>query len=250
MRQYLILVCWVVCYSSLQAQIAVSLVKRLETAHQKKRFLKHDAVAFELDFFSNGKKSWSGKLVSAVNSSRMFLERDGKAGVWYDGKDSWLSPTKSDIKMRKSSLLTWQYFMLTPFKLSDQGVNWKLLNDTLFFGKKVNAGKLFFNSGTGLSSNDWFRLYLNPETSVLQGMVFISTQGRTVEEAMKEMEVVTYNDYRMIEGVPFPHHIEIALWDPKTGPTKTLIGVDVRSVKFFSRKDHWFTLPSDRELLK
>lgn len=250
MRKFIIIACLLGCYNSLQSQIAVSLVKRVETAHQKKRFFKHDAVALELDFFSNGKKSWSGKLVSATNSSRMYLERDGKAGVWYDGKDTWLSPAKTDVKIRKASLLTWQYFTLVPFKLSDQGVNWKLLNDTVFLGKKVNAGKLFFTSGTGLSSNDWFRLYLNPETSVLQGMVFISTQGRSVEEAMKEMEVVTYSDYRMVDGVPFPHHIEIALWDPQTGPTKTLVSVEVRSIQFLSRNANWFNLPKDRELLK
>jgi hypothetical protein len=236
-------------YLSLHGQIAVSLVKRLETAHHKKQFVKHDAIAIELDFYTNGKKSGSGRLLSATNSSRMVFERDGKASIWFDGQDNWRSPAKSDNKLSKSSLLTWQYFTLVPFKLRDQGVNWTLLHDTLFLGKKVNAGKLFFKTGTGLTSNDWFRLYLDPETSLLQGMVFISTQGRTVEEALKAMEVVIYSDYRLVDGVPFPHHLEIALWNEITGPTKTLVTAEVKSIKFFSSNSKWFVLPTDRELL-
>ena len=189
--------------TSKSLETASNFVEQVQKAHNVARVYAADALTCDLEITLNGKPI-TVTLTTKTNSSKMRLQyADGKTVV-YDGKKIWLNGSNAtDYRQARFDIFTWQYFFMAPFKMDDAGTNWQLLTDKILDNNDYSRAKLTFKQGTGDTPNDWFVMHRNKATGFLAAMAYIITSGKSVSEAEKRPNGITYNDFIAIEGIQF-----------------------------------------------
>ena len=104
-------------------KISNEFVALIEKAHNKTAFLKHKALAFDIEVTWGGKPNLKATVTSQTNSGKIKLDYGNGVVVYFDGKNVFLTPSVSDYKRARFDVLTFQYFFFAPFKLRDNGVS-------------------------------------------------------------------------------------------------------------------------------
>ena len=223
---------------------ASNFVEQVQKAHNVSRVYAADALTCDLEITINGKPT-TVTLTTKTNSGKMRLQyADGKT-VMYDGKKIWLNGgDATDYRQARFDILTWQYFFMAPFKMDDAGTNWQLLTDKMLDNNDYARAKLTFKQGTGDTPNDWFIMHRNKATDFLAAMAYIVTFGKSVSEAEKRPNGITYNDFITVEGVQFATTWTFGKWSEQRGFYDNKGGAKIKNIRFIKSSTETFAPPS------
>jgi len=223
-------------------------VASLEKAHHKAEVLSNEVIVFDLKLIFGGREAFNGTVTSRTDSGKIKLKRKSdNAEVIFDGEKYFISPDTANWKGAPSSIFTWQYFLMAPFKLNDPGTKWELTGEKLISGQPHETGKLLFEAGTGTSPNDWYLIYQNPKDSIMVGMAYIVTGGgASQEEAEKNAHAIYYRDYQELRnGVPISSNWDFYNWNKEEGYNGDPIGTAaVSNVRMVKEEGDIFSLPA------
>lgn len=92
----------------------------------------------------------------------------------FDGQDAWKNPADSDpgISPRFWSLTPY-YFVGLPFVLADEGINFEMMEKQELDGQTYHKVRVTYKEGTGDADQDYYVLYLNPDTRELDALNYI-----------------------------------------------------------------------------
>lgn len=214
----------------------------IQFAHATPTFEEKDVLQGRISFTWRGTFRFSGTISSRTNSAQMRFDRDSVGSIIFDGETYWLDPDTANFPGAQSSLLTWQYFFMAPYKMSDPGTIWQYFGQRQLNEKTLEAGRLSFEPETGISPNDWYMVYADPETYLLEAMAYIVTEGQSLEEAEADPHAITYHDYRTVQGVPIAHHWTFWNWSIEEGLQDQLGEATLTDIQFISAED-LFTKP-------
>lgn len=217
------------------------------TAHGIKAYREHAAVKADAVITFGGQVLLDGTITFDTPVGRSRIEtKDGTVMV-LDGRDAWVSPADAPTPPTEArfALLTWPYFIAAPFKLADPGAT---IDDA---GKKpleahriLPTGKLTFGSGVGDSPDDWYLVYLDPDSQRLEALAYIVTYGNTRHDAEKQPHVAIYEAYKNVAGVMLPTRISFWNWETSLGKVGEQIGsAEFANYRFVEPDKDTFTKP-------
>jgi hypothetical protein len=180
-----------------------------------------------------------------LGRSRLRLA-DGTIAV-FDGQHAWVSPASSGFERARFHLRTWPYFLAAPMKLRDPGTHLEPLGDRpLRPGTTAPAARLTFAPGTGDTPDDWYVVYRDPASSLLAGLAYIVTYGRSAGEAAKEPHAVLFSDFKAVAGVQIPTRWTFYPWSERQGAGGEPIGeVQLSGLRFLTPAPDAFVRPAD-----
>lgn len=234
-----------------QHQAPNDFVKAIESAENFKAFNSYDGLAFDLKLIWGGKEVLNANVVSKTNSSKVKMIDGENSTAIYDGEKFWLSPATAQWEGARFDLFTWQYFFMAPFKLSDPGTRWEMLGQKELNGKQYDTAKLSFSEGTGDADQDWYIVFKDPETNLVEAMAYIVTFSSSQEEAEKSPGIILYDNYETVNGVKFPTSWTFKKWNETEGVYGDPRGTaQITNVKLIKDTKSDFLIPADTRQLK
>lgn len=214
----------------------------IETAHKKKAFLKNKALQFNIDLTFGGRQILEATISLSTNSEYGLIEMKNGEKIYISNNNVYVSPGLKDDSSVRFSGYTWSYFFLFPYKLNDNGTQWSDYK-TSESESAFNAKKLNFKANTGDAPNDWYVVYSDKTTNVINHAAYIVTLGKTIEEAEKDPHAIQYLDYKNVNGVPFAHNWLFWEWNTKDGLTKQIGNATLSNIKFIDDLTSVFKIP-------
>lgn len=224
--------------------------EEIEKAHNKDLFQDLGFISANFALTFGGQKRMHATMITDAANSRIRLERNDGAVLVFDGLEVWVSPKDATWESARFDVFTWPYFFALPYKLNDSGTKWEQLQDSLLLGKMLNRYYLSFSEGTGDAPDDWYLLYNDPDSHLLQAAGYIVTYGGTqAEEAVKNAHAITYGDYREFEGVPIAQKWSFHNWSRPTGVVDTIGAATLTNITFLTNADSLFIKPADARII-
>jgi len=210
------------------------LVASIQEAHQLDEFRKKEIVSFDIKLTFRGNERLNASIYSTTNSSKVLVENAEQTRLLFDGNEIWIHPQDSLYDGARFDALTWSYFFMAPFKLNDPGTHHaepKMLpyqeDDSLM------TTKMTFGENIGDAPDDWYVVYQNEESKVLEAMAYIVTfGGRDQAKAAQNPHAISYSDYKKVEGIPFAHKWEFWNWSEKNGLAEQLGEATISNIQF------------------
>lgn len=227
---------------------AVSFARNIEKAHSKEIWEQKTAFAFDIDLEFGGKPVFSGKITSLTNSGKIRVDQQDGTKIVFDGEKVFLCPSTAENKNARFNIFTWQYFFALPFKLTDPGTNWELLETS--GNEDFNKGKLTFDQNTGDSSQDWYVVYQELETGMLHAAAYIVTFNKEREKAEEDPHAIVYSDYEVKEGIPVATTWSFHNWNEKDGIGEQIGQAKISNITFFDAKSALFARPQDYKVVE
>lgn len=161
--------------------------------------------------------TWEGEAASHTvveqGSRRAYIDipTTGARSSW-DGERAWSENWKSGAPPRFMALLNY-YFVNLPWLTEDPGVvleppgRAKLAKDPV----EYVTIRMTFEAGTGDTPDDYYLLYIHPETHRLHACEYIVTYKAILPPGMKATppHLLIYDDWTTIEGLTVPAHFTI-----------------------------------------
>lgn len=222
-----------------------ALLSRIEAAHGAQRLRAQRAIAADLPVEFGGQRMIDGSIIFTTDGGRSRLKlKDGTIAI-FDGRHAWVSPASSTFTSARFHLLTWPYFALAPFKLGDPGTRLELAGEQTLHDKPHATAKLTFAPGTGDAPDDWYLLYVDPQTARLAAMAYVVTYGKK-PGAPEEPHAIVYEDFQTIDGATISTTWKFYNWSPEKGPHGDMIGqATLRNVRFMTPDPGAFDKPPD-----
>ncbi|MEM6910523.1 MAG: hypothetical protein AAF555_02975 [Verrucomicrobiota bacterium] len=228
---------------SLLADEIAPLVETSQKAHGLEAWWGKEVVSCEVSIVFGGQPMVDATFTFQAHGPQAKMEtRDGLT-ILFDGETAWT--TGEAHPMDRFHVLTWPWFVMAPYKMVGDGIT---LSD--YAEKKVGQTTYqtflqTFASDMGDAPEDWYRLFIEPETQQLDWMSYIVTYGKSAEEANQKPSVIHYEDYASIEGVQIAQTYTFYLWDKeKSAPLGDPKGTgQVKEVRFLSAAEVDFTIP-------
>lgn len=124
--------------------------------------------------------------------------------VIHDGERCWITPHDAELERGRFHVLTWPWFVRAPFVL---GQTWQQLGPVTMGelqGEPMLMTRQTFPDGTGDTPDDWYLLYVDPESHRLRAMAYIVTYGKSAEEAEQKPHLIRYDEYGEVDGALIP----------------------------------------------
>jgi len=179
-----------------------SYVTAIEAAHGKARLLENEVICFNLDMTFGSSKSLM-KIMTTPNSSAVRVDKKNGISTIVLNGEIYTNADSTQWESERSSLFTYQYFFMLPYKLSENGTKWEVLPDMKIQEELLDRAKLTFVDGTGDAPDDWYIIHSDSESHMINTVGYIVTGGGTsVEEAEQHAHAVSYKDYKEFDKVP------------------------------------------------
>ncbi|AGC78059.1 hypothetical protein LX97_03146 [Nonlabens dokdonensis] len=204
----------------------------MEEAHQKEAFLKNDAVQYDFQVSFGGNVLLDAKITQKTDGSMVRIDNQDGTVILADQDEVFSSPEIADNSMTRFHAYTWSYFFALPYKLNDPGTQWSDEKNLTFGEQQYPTSKLTFENGVGDTSDDWYVVYKNPSSNVLEGVAYIVSYGKGVEKAEEEPHFAKYNDYDMMEGIPVSTNWTFHNWNKEEGFTDQIGKASIKNVNF------------------
>lgn len=154
-----------------------------------------------------------------LKNRKVLIEGKGYR-LGYNGDEVWVENPKALGTPAEFYYATPYYFSLVPFVFADPGTLFEDLGIVKLGDQQYHAIKVTYESGTGDTPEDYYILYLDPESYTVQVMTYIVSfpafrQGKAVSEL--EPHVIVYKDFQEVEGLKMPHEFEFYNWNAETG---------------------------------
>ena len=164
---------------------------------------------------------WSARAVHTTPSGARF---------GWDGSEAWtLVPEGVDFAMNaRFWSLTPYYFVAIPFVLADPGVQLALEGQATFGGEPYDLLRATFTDGTGDAPDDFYVLYLHPETHHVRAIRYVvSYPGFYPEGGHGAEKLMAYDGAQNVGGVQLPTGFRTFTFDgTKAGELVTEIGFE------------------------
>ncbi len=216
------------------------IVKKAEKAHQKERFLSKEVVQFDFELYFGGKERLNGVITLHTNSTKGLITLNDGRKIVYNGDKVSCSPGFDNLKKVRFDAFTWAYFFLMPYKLSDPGTKWNSFVQDTLMGKQFKTQKLTFEANTGDAPDDWYIMYTDAETDLIDVVAYIVTSGNTLEKAEEDPHAIQYSNYQEVDGIPIAREWTYWEWREQGGLTRKLGEARVKNVQFIEAKDDYF----------
>lgn len=222
-------------------------IESIERATGKSAYLKREAVALDLNLQFGGKDRVVGTMIFETNGDRSRIDFSDGTIMLFDGKDAMISPENHPAPKPRFELLTWPYFVELPFKLNDPGTFLEIESSRTTDGREMPTARLRFAEDIGDTPDDWYLLYKDPTTDLLDTVGYIVTYGRSAAEGEKKPHSIVYSKYVPVQGVQFATDWKFYNWSAERGISGEPIGratlSDIRFVKLtaetFRRPDSY-----------
>ena len=221
----------------------LSPIQEIEGAHHKSEFLAKKSISFDLKLYFGGKERVNGKVHLATTSTHGAIITQSDTILFNKGKVYYSNPTSSSKRVRFDAY-TWSYFFLLPYKLSDPGTvlsanSQTELNNTIF-----NLQKLSFKNGVGDAPDDWYLLYSDTKSHLLNTAAYIVTFSKDKVQAEEDPHAIKYMNYNDVSGIPIAKRWEFYSWDKQNGLTDQLGYAELSNFTFDSNLEAFQTPPS------
>ncbi len=221
------------------------MVQDMVRSHNIQDFRKHDVISFDFNLTFNKKQRLNATVYSKTNSSKVKVVKADGTILLFDGVEVYITPDSAMYDGARFDALTWSYFALAPFKFTDDGTKWGQI-EKLPLGKKedsLQSIKLSFENGVGDAPDDWYQVYKNQETGLVEAMAYIVTYGSTSqEEAEKNPHAIVYTNYRPYEGVILSANWKFHNWNKETGLGEQIGEATLKNIQFMEETEDLFTL--------
>ncbi|HEA29265.1 MAG TPA: hypothetical protein ENH91_04615 [Leeuwenhoekiella sp.] len=225
-------------------------VQNIQSAHHKKEFLEHPAVAFDLDLNFNGKDRFDARITMLTNSSKTHMDKPDGSSLVFTGDKAYLSPATATDANAHFNMFTWPYFFALPYKLSDSGAKLETTGQKELEGKAHETYKLTFDAGTGDTPDDWYIIYLN-EDRTIHAAAYIVTFGKGRAKAEKDPHCIVYGDYSKVQGVPIATSWKFYNWSEAKGLQGEPIGeASLTNMNFTNPGRNLFEQPESSTLIE
>ncbi|WP_179318801.1 DUF6503 family protein [Winogradskyella helgolandensis] len=220
-------------------------VEKIEEAYNKEGFLSNEAIELDMVISFGGKERLNGKMTYLTNSTKGKIELNDGSFIYYDGSKVFHSADLKNEKAARFDAYTWMYFLLFQTKLSDEGTIWSDVEALELNEKTYNAQTLTFEANTGDAPDDWYVVYSDPETHMMDYVAYIVTVNKSTEAAEADPHAIGYSNYKMIDGVPIAHNWEFYEWSKDGGLGKVIGNATLNNVKFVTPDANTFSIPVD-----
>lgn len=133
-----------------------------------------------------------------------------EASFAWDGEQAWISPAAREQPNPRFWALTGYYFQSIPFVMADPGLNFTVLPPEELDGVPHDRVLAYFDAGVGDSPGDTYTLYIDPETDMVDAILYTVTYGRAYEPAPEGPEpppagtLLYYLDHTTVDGLTVP----------------------------------------------
>lgn len=234
-------VAFVGCKSNDQKE---NFVEKIEKAHQKEKFSSKQAVQFDFKLEFGGKERMDAQFTILTNSSKGVIEYKNGSKIIFDKDKVFYTDGIPDEKSVRFDAFTWEYFFLFPYKLSDPGTIWTAYENTEKNHEKYLTEKLTFESGIGDAPDDWYVVYVDKATNLIEKAAYIVTANGNKEEAEKNPHAIQYLEYKEIEGIPISTKWIYWEWKEGEGLTKNIGNATLTNIKFVTVDEDTFKVDS------
>jgi hypothetical protein len=235
------------CSCKKQEKVAIeNFVTKTEKAHFKTEFLKHDAIQYNIIAFFGTEEWINGKMTLSTNGGNGKIEfKNGSKILFNDNKVYYTKSIKDTTSVRFDAY-TIPYFFLLPFKLSDKGTVWTKYQNIEKDSLSFNTKKLWFAPKTGNAPNDWYVVYTNKKSNLIEKAAYIVTAGGTSQtEAEKNPHAIQYLNYLLINSVPIATKWKFWSWQKDIGFVKELGNATLSDIKFIKSSAEYFKPTSE-----
>ncbi len=146
----------------------------------------------------------------------------------FDGEQAWsLSGDRVTGMSPRFWSLTPYYFVGLPFVLADEGINFESLPAAKLDGTPYDMVKVTYAQGTGDASDDYYVLYLHPDTGQLDALRYIvSYPGYFPSGGHNPEKLMKITGQTKVDGITLPTGYATYVWnDGDPGPEVTTITV-------------------------
>jgi len=219
-------------------------ISAIEKTHQKEAFFNKEAIQFDIRLQFRGKERLKGRITTTTNSVVGLLELSTGEKMYVNKDKVFCSAALADKKSVRFDAYTWSYFFLFPYKLSDDGVQWQDLGQMQYPKKTYNPYKLTFAAGTGDDPQDWYIVFADPKSKLIDHAAYIVTANKSQAEAEKDPHAISYSEYKNIDGIPIAHQWTFWEWRKDKGLTKELGSAEIYNVQFVADTISDFSVPA------
>lgn len=206
--------------------------EKVEKAHHKQEFLAKEAVQFDLKLAFGGSVRMDAKFTILTNSTKGIIEYKNGAKIIFDQDKVFYTATIPNEESVRFDAFTWEYFFLFPYKLTDLGTIWNTYDNTEKDQQNYLTEKLTFKSGTGDAPDDWYVVYADKKTNLLEKAAYIVTLKAGKEDAEKNPHAIQYLDYKEVDGIPIATKWVFWGWKDGKGLTEELGQATLTNIKF------------------
>ncbi len=145
------------------------------------------------------------------------------ATMGWNGEEAWITPNAAAFpSTARFWTLTPFYFTGMPFVAADPGTQYEQLEDATLDGVEHHLVRLTYEAGTGDSPEDYYILYLHPETHRLSALRYVVAYpgffpegGHTPEKLMRyaDLQAVSFGN----SALQFATHLNTSAWDSEAG---------------------------------
>ena len=218
----------------------LSFNQKIEKAHQTKKFLSKEAIQFDLKLEFGGTEKMTAQFTMRTNSSQGVIAFANGAKIIVDSDKVFYSPTIPNEASVRFDAYTWGYFFLFPHKLSDPGTIWTSYVNKEKDSEKYFTKKLTFASGTGDAPDDWYVVYANATSNLIEKAAYIVTLQSGKEEAEKNPHAIQYKDYKEISGIQIATKWIFWGWKEDKGLTDELGHATLTNIQFVQVDPNYF----------
>ena len=226
-------------------QTEESFVQKAEIAHQKEAFKNLEAVQFDFKLLFGGKERMDAKMTLLTNSSKGLIEFKNGSKIIYDKDKVFYSSDVPSEKSVRFDAYTWSYFFMFPYKMSDGGTIWTPYENNATNKEQFEIQKLSFKSGTGDAPDDWYVVYSNKETHLVEQLAYIVTAKAKKEEAEKEPHGIQFKNFQTVNGIPIATKWQFCSWNEKDEFGETIGSASLSNIKFITVEPDTFTPGKD-----
>lgn len=165
------------------------------------------AVEYTLD--DNGKEVYQ---LTHLKDRRAYLNSKNYT-VGFDGKTAWAVPDAKKVSGESAAFyydLDF-YFFGIPFLLKDPGVNVTYSGNAKVDGKTYESLKVTFGAEVGLTPEDVYFLYIDPETAMLCILTYSISYFDKENAPINSAKV--YSEYQEVQELMMPTKMENFEWD-------------------------------------
>ncbi len=155
-----------------------------------------------------GNKSPVAQVTVDQHSRRVYHDYpDLDATIVWDGEKAWSTNWSMPIPPRFIATLNY-YFLTLPWLIKDPGVNLgapgtaKLWMD----GTEYHTIRVTYDAGVGDTPDDYYVLYIDPDTKMLKACEYIVTYTSILPEGVSQSppHVLVYESFETVDGLKVP----------------------------------------------
>lgn len=221
--------------SRMNATEAGKLVWRSIEAHGGlNRWLAHGTVEFEFDYAPVGdplmrRYSFQEIDLWSARGRHRELGASPDAEFGFNGDVAWITPNVDAFPSPPDFwTMTPYYFLGVPFVMADPGTRFEQLEDAPLGDVVHRLVKVTYEPGTGDAPDDYYILYIHPETFRIGGLRYVvSYPGFFPEGGHTPEKLMVYSEFQEVGGLMLAQRFDTYAWNAEQG----MRGAKVTDVK-------------------